>query len=197
MLLAIPSRERLVRLLRRMLDESEFLSPYGVRSLSKVHAQQPFRCQFAGQTVQVAYEPGESQSAMFGGNSNWRGPLWMPANYLLIEALERYHHFYGDDLRVECPVGSGRQLNLREVAAELSARFTRLFLPDAARRRPCHGDQAAYAQDPNWRDLLLFYEYFDGETGRGIGASHQTGWTALVLRLLESLARGPEAKANS
>ena len=189
MLLAVPSRERLVRVLRRMLDEREFLSPFGIRSLSKMHAQQPFRFQTAGETLEVGYEPGESRSAMFGGNSNWRGPLWMPCNYLLIEALERYHHFYGDELRVECPVGSGRQLTLLEVAAELSARFSRLFLPDAAGRRPCHGEDGRYASDPAWRDLVLFYEYFHADTGRGLGASHQTGWTALVVRLFESLAR--------
>ncbi len=189
MLLAIPSRDRLVRLLRRMLDPREFLSPFGIRSLSKEHAEHPFRLQFAGQTLEVAYEPGESRSGMFGGNSNWRGPLWMPANYLLIEAIERYHHFYGDELRVECPVGSGRQMTLLQVASELSARFSRLFLPDAAGRRPCHGDDARYAADPQWRDLLLFYEYFDGDSGRGLGASHQTGWTALVLRLFESLGK--------
>ena len=188
-LLAIPSRDRLVRLLRRMLDESEFLSAYGVRSLSKAHAAHPLRFEFGGQTLGVAYEPGESRHALFGGNSNWRGPIWLPANYLLIEALERYHHFFGDDLRVECPVGSGRQLTLLEVASELSERFARLFLPDAAGRRPCHGDAAAYASDPHWRELVLFYEYFDGETGRGLGASHQTGWTALVVRFLESQAR--------
>jgi hypothetical protein len=189
MLLAVPSRERLVRMLRRMLDEREFLSRFGIRSLSKMHAQHPFRLAFAGQTLEVGYEPGESRTGMFGGNSNWRGPLWMPGNYLLIEALERYHHFYGDELRVECPVGAGRQLTLREVASELSARFARLFLPDATGRRPCHGDDPRYAAGSDWRDLLLFYEYFDGDTGRGLGASHQTGWTALVARLLESLNR--------
>jgi Glycosyl hydrolase family 63 C-terminal domain len=187
MLLAIPSRQRLVRVLRRMLDEREFLSPYGIRSMSKAHQDQPFRFSIGGQTLQVGYEPGESQTALFGGNSNWRGPIWMPPNYLLIEALERYHHFYGDDLRVEHPVGSGRQLTLLEVARDLSARVARLFLPDAAGRRPCHGDDTTYATDPACRDLLLFYEYFHGDTGRGMGASHQTGWTALVLRLMESL----------
>jgi hypothetical protein len=188
MLLAIPSRPRLVRLLQRMLDEGEFLSPFGVRSLSKRHAAEPFRFEFGGRTTQIAYEPGESRTAMFGGNSNWRGPLWMPTNYLLIEALERYHHFYGDDLRVECPAGSGRQLTLLQVARELSGRLAGLFLPDGQGRRPCHGEDGGYAGDPHWRGLVLFHEYFHGDTGRGLGASHQTGWTALVSRLIESLA---------
>jgi hypothetical protein len=125
---------------------------------------------------------------MFGGNSNWRGPVWFPLNYLLIEALERYHHFYGDTLRVECPTGSGRWMTLDQVAREIDRRLTRLFLPDAAGRRPCHGDDLRFARDPYWRDLLLFHEYFHGDTGRGCGASHQTGWTALVIRCFEELA---------
>ena len=143
----------------------------------------------AGQTLEVDYEPGESKIGLFGGNSNWRGPVWMPPNYLLIEALERYHHFYGDDLRVECPVGSGRGLTLAEVARELSARVAGIFLAGPDGRRPCHGDDALFASDPRWRELLLFHEYFHGETGRGLGASHQTGWTALAVRFIEDLAR--------
>jgi hypothetical protein len=189
MLLAIPSRERLVRMLRRMLDENEFLSPYGIRSMSKAYEKDPYRFDFGGQTLEVDYEPGESKIGLFGGNSNWRGPVWMPPNYLLIEALERYHHFYGDDLRVEYPTGSGRGLTLGEVARELSARTAAIFLAGPDGRRPCHGDEAQFATDPRWRDLLLFHEYFHGETGRGLGASHQTGWTALVLRFIEDLAR--------
>ncbi|HVV49692.1 MAG TPA: glucosidase [Polyangia bacterium] len=189
MLLAIPSRERLVRVLRRMLDEDEFLSPYGIRSMSKVHARHPFRFELGGQTLTADYEPGESTTGLFGGNSNWRGPVWMPPNYLLIEALERYHHFYGDELRVECPVGSGRTLTLLEVARELQARVARIFLPGPDGRRPCNGDDACFAADPHCRDLVLFHEYFHGDTGRGLGASHQTGWTALVLRFVEDLAR--------
>jgi hypothetical protein len=137
----------------------------------------------------VCYDPAESTTGLFGGNSNWRGPVWFPVNYLLIEALERYAHFYGDTLRVECPVGSGTMLTLDEVATELSQRLTRIFLPDAAGRRPCHGDETRYATDPAWRDLVLFHEYFHGDTGRGIGASHQTGWTALVVRCLETVAQ--------
>ena len=189
MLLAIPSRERLVRMLGRMLDEREFLSPHGIRSMSKAYEKDPYRFDFGGQTLEVDYEPGESKIGLFGGNSNWRGPVWMPTTYLLIEALERYHHFYGDDLRVECPVGSGRGLTLGEVARELSARTAAIFLAGPDGRRPCHGDDTQFATDPHWRDLLLFYEYFHGETGRGLGASHQTGWTALVLRFIEDLAR--------
>jgi hypothetical protein len=189
-LLAIPSRARLERVLRYLLDENEFLSPYGIRSLSRFHKEHPHVCSTGGQENRLAYVPGDSDSGMFGGNSNWRGPVWFPVNYLLIEALERYHHFYGEDLRVECPTGSGRLLNLAEVAGELAARLTRLFLPDAQGRRPCHGEARRFAEDPHWRDLVLFYEYFHGDDGRGLGASHQTGWTALVARLLEDCAGG-------
>ncbi|MFM9962984.1 MAG: MGH1-like glycoside hydrolase domain-containing protein [Planctomycetaceae bacterium] len=185
LLLAIPSRERLRRVLQRVLDESEFLSPYGLRALSRTHAENPFVFRSGDQELRVDYVPGESNTSMFGGNSNWRGPIWFPVNYLLIEALERYHHFYGDEFKVECPVGSGKMLTLKEVATELSRRLSNLFLPDANGRRPCHGDDPRYADDPHWKDLVLFYEYFHGDTGRGCGASHQTGWTALVTRLLK------------
>jgi len=184
-LLAIPSRERLVRVLRYVLDEAEFLSPFGIRSLSRWHRDHPYHLEAAGQRLTIDYVPGESTSDMFGGNSNWRGPIWFPVNYLLVEALERYHHFYGDTLRVECPVGSGRLLNLKEVAGEISSRLVRLFLPNANGRRPCFGDDPMFAADSPGRDLLLFHEYFHGDTGRGLGASHQTGWTALITRLLE------------
>jgi hypothetical protein len=184
-LLALPSRSRLERVLGYLLDEREFLSPYGVRSVSRFHKENPHVCWTGGQETRLAYVPGDSDSGMFGGNSNWRGPLWFPVNYLLIEALERYHHFYGDSLRVECPTGSGRSMNLAEVACELAARLTRLFLPDAQSCRPCHGRERRFADDPHWQDLVLFYEYFHGDNGRGVGASHQTGWTALVARLLE------------
>jgi len=185
-LLAIPSRPRLERVLHYLLDEKEFLSPYGIRSLSRFHEENPHVCWTGGQENRLAYVPGDSDSAMFGGNSNWRGPIWFPVNYLLIEALERFHHFYGDALRVECPTGSGRSMNLAEVARELSARLTRLFLPDGQGRRPCHGSDRRFADDPHWQDLILFHEYFHGDNGRGLGASHQTGWTALVTRLLET-----------
>ena len=189
-LLAIPSRERLERVLRYVLDEGEFLSPHGIRSLSKVHAREPYRFFVNGEEHRVAYVPGESDSGLFGGNSNWRGPVWMPMNYLLVEALERYHHFYGEGFTVECPTGSGRRMNLGEVAREIAARLASLFLPDAQGRRPCHGDDRRYADDPHFRDLVLFHEYFHGDTGRGVGASHQTGWTALAVRLIERMPRG-------
>jgi len=188
-LLAIPSRERLERMLRYMLDENEFLSPFGIRSVSKYHERHPYSFHVDGAEYRVDYEPGESTTGLFGGNSNWRGPIWFPVNYLLIEALERYHHFYGDDLMVECPTGSGQRMNLQQVADELRTRLARLFLPDANGRRPCHGTEPRYATDPNWKDLVLFYEYFHGDTGRGCGASHQTGWTALAARCIEDAPR--------
>ena len=139
----------------------------------------------AGEENRVAYVPGDSDSAMFGGNSNWRGPVWFPVNYLLIEALERYHHFYGDTLRVECPTGSGRWMNLAEVARELARRLQLLFIPDGQGRRPCHGNDRRFADDPHWKDLLLFHEYFHGDNGPRSRRKHQTGWTALITRLLE------------
>jgi hypothetical protein len=194
-LLAIPSRDRLVRVLRYMLDENEFLSPYGLRSVSRVHLERPYVFHAGGEEYRVPYVPGESDTGLFGGNSNWRGPIWFPINYLLVEALERYHHFYGESLRVECPTGSGRRMNLNEVAREIARRLTRPFLPDASGRRPCHGDEARFARDPHWRDLVLFHEYFHGDTGRGLGASHQTGWTALVARHLTDLAHRGGAPA--
>ena len=188
LLLAIPSKEQLVRVLRRVLDEQEFLSPFGVRSLSAVHREQPFVMEVAGQQHRVDYVPGEGNTRLFGGNSNWRGPIWFPVNFLLIEALERYHHFYGSEVQVECPTGSGRWLDLQQVADELNARLTRLFLPDDRGRRACL-DEAACGSAPADGDLVLFHEYFDGDTGRGCGASHQTGWTALVARCLERRAK--------
>ncbi len=184
-LLAVPSRERLERVLRHMLDESQFLSPYGLRSLSRHYEQHPFEFTLDGQTHRVKYVPAESETTMFGGNSNWRGPVWFPLNFLLTEALERYHHFYGDDFKIECPTGSGHRLTLAQISHELAARQTRLFTQAPNGRRPCHGDDPRFATDPHWRNLLLFHEYFDPETGRGCGASHQTGWTALVIRDLE------------
>jgi len=145
----------------------------------------------------VAYTRAESDTGLFGGNSNWRGPVWFPVNYLLVEALERYHHFYGDGLKVECPTGSGRMLNLLEVAQELASRLASLFLADDSGRRPCHGGDASYANDPAWRDLVLFHEYFDGDDGRGVGASHQTGWTALVTRCIEKRAAARQHAATA
>ena len=187
-LLAIPSRERLTRLLAYMLDEHEFLSPHGIRSLSKVHDAAPYRVELDRSAYEVRYAPGESTTGMFGGNSNWRGPVWFPVNYLIVEALKRYHHFYGDELTVEFPTGSGNRMHLGAIAAQLERRLVSLFLPDARGRRASHGDSARYASDPAFRDLVLFYEYFDGDTGRGLGASHQTGWTALAANLIERVA---------
>ena len=190
-LLAIPSRERLVRMLRHVLDEAEFLSPHGVRSLSRYHLEHPFELPYDGQVARVQYVPGESRDWLFGGNSNWRGPVWFPVNYLLIEALERYHHFYHDTLKVECPTGSGRMMTLDEVAGELRRRLAGLFLSDESGRRPCFGGDPRFATDPHWKDLLLFHEYFHGDDGRGLGASHQTGWTALVALMLNDLGSKP------
>jgi hypothetical protein len=199
-LLAIPSRERLERVLRYLLDESEFLAPHGVRALSRFHHEHPYILWTDGQEHRVDYTPGESTTGLFGGNSNWRGPIWFPVNFLLIEALERYHYFYGDEVQVECPVGSGQRRNLFEVSQELRRRLAALFLPDANGQRACHGDDQRYATDPHWRDLTLFYEYFHGDTGRGIGASHQTGWTALASTIIGNLAvseNGQEQERSS
>jgi hypothetical protein len=190
-LLAIPTRERLERVLRYVFDEQEFLSPHGVRSLSRKYADTPYVLRLDGEEHHVAYVPGDADSGLFGGNSNWRGPVWFPVNYLLIEALERYHHFYGDSFTMEFPTGSGRRLNLAEIAAELSRRLVKLFLPDSQGRRPALGDDPYFASDPHWRDHLLFHEFFNGDTGRGLGASHQTGWTALVARLIDQFPGKP------
>jgi hypothetical protein len=187
-LLAIPSRYRLERVLRYVLDPNEFLSPYGIRSLSQIHRDKPFVLQVDGEQRRVDYEPGESTEPLFGGNSNWRGPVWFPLNYLLIEALERYHHFYGDALRVECPTGSGKMMNLKEVAGELGRRLAGIFLPDAAGHCAWQGEMHIFRDNPQWRNLVWFFEYFHGDNGRGCGASHQTGWTALIVRLLEDLS---------
>ena len=194
-LLAIPARHRLERVLRYMLDEGEFLSPHGLRSLSRVHAERPYVFGAGGEEYRVDYVPAEGTTRLFGGNSNWRGPIWFPLNFLLVEALERYHHFYGESLTVEHPTGSGRRATLGEVAHDLAARLGGIFLPDERGRRPVHGDDARYASDPHWKDLVLFYEYFDGDTGRGVGASHQTGWTALAVPLVAQRARERAARA--
>ena len=184
-LLSIVDRDQLRRILRVLLDEKEFLSPYGIRSLSRVHKDRPFAMSVGGVEHRVDYEPAESATGLFGGNSNWRGPVWFPVNFLLIESLQKLHHYYGDEFKVECPTGSGRYATLWEVATEISRRLTRIFLPDATGRRPVHGDNGLFRDDPAWKNLVLFYEYFHGDDGSGIGASHQTGWTGLVAKLLQ------------
>jgi len=183
-LLAILTRERLVRVLQRMLDDEEFLSPYGVRSLSKQYREHPFTFRIGEGRYQIEYQPAESDTWLFGGNSNWRGPVWMPVNYLIIESLRKFHRYYGDGLTVEYPSGSGNSMNLAEVADQLSQRLQRLFLPDGEGKRPVYGSTERFQEDPNWKNLILFYEYFHGESGLGLGASHQTGWTALVANLI-------------
>ncbi len=188
-LLALPSRDRLARMLSRVFDEDEFLSPHGVRSLSRHHLRHPYLFP-GGESEPVRYVPGESDTGLFGGNSNWRGPVWFPLNYLLIGALRSYHRFFGDGFTVEVPARSGRRLTLGAAADELSRRLASLFLPDAEGRRPCFGGASRYAGDPHFRDLLLFHEYFHGDTGQGLGASHQTGWTALVAELLAGGGEG-------
>ena len=189
MLLALAGRPRLERALRYLLDEREFLSPYGVRSLSAAYRDEPYVFRAEGQEYRVAYVPGDMDSRDFGGNSNWRGPVWFQVNYLLLEALERYHHYYGDDFKVECPTGSGRFLNLAEVAHEIAERLARLFRADQGDICPCQGPERRFAGDRHWQELLWFYEYFNGDTGQGLGANHQTGWTALIARLFEDCAR--------
>jgi len=187
-LLAIASKDRFVRVLKRMLDPKEFLAPHGIRSLSRSHKAEPFILAAAGQEYCVNYAPGDSETSMFGGNSNWRGPVWFPVNHLLIEGLERYHKFFGESLKVEYPVHSGETHTLEEVAADLKRRLASIFMPDETGHRRCHGDDHRYADDPAWKDLVLFHEFFHGEDGRGLGASHQTGWTALVASHLQELA---------
>ena len=183
--LSLVSRQRLRRVLELMLDETEFLSPNGIRSLSRFHREHPYRLEMNGAVHSVTYDPADSRTTLFGGNSNWRGPVWFPVNYLIIEALQRFHYFLGDDFRVECPTRSGRLLNLWEVSIELERRLTRIFLRDENGERPVYGSAAKFQRDPYWRDLPLFSEYFDGDTGAGLGASHQTGWTGLVAKLIQ------------
>jgi hypothetical protein len=184
-LLSIVTREQLPRVLRFMLDEEEFFSPHGIRAISRHHLAHPYVLGVNGHEHRVDYEPAESSTGLFGGNSNWRGPVWFPINYLLVEALQKFDHFYGPTLRVECPTGSGSLATLWDVAGELSRRLTRIFLRGGDGRRPVHGGVARFQTDPHWRDLMLFYEYFHGDNGAGIGASHQTGWTGLVAKLLQ------------
>jgi hypothetical protein len=188
-LLSPLNQTELERVLRYLLDENEFLSPYGIRSLSRYHQDHPFAFWVGGQQHTVSYQPAESTSGMFGGNSNWRGPIWMPVNVLIVRGLINLYGFFGDELKVECPTGSGNRMTLFEVAKEISRRLSSIFLRDASGRRPVHGGAATFQDDPHWRDLILFYEYFHGDNGAGIGASHQTGWTGLVARLLDLFGR--------
>ena len=192
-LLSIVTQERLRRVLQVMLDENEFLSPYGIRALSRAHRDQPYMLNVAGQRHEVSYEPGESTTGLFGGNSNWRGPIWFPVNFLLVESLQRFHHYLGDAFTVECPTGSGQWMNLKEVAAELSQRLARPFVRGTDGKRPVHGTNEQFQTDSHWRDLVLFYEYFHGDNGRGVGASHQTGWTGLIAKLLQQTGEKAES----
>src|SRR5262245_29065099 len=181
-LASILDETKLRRVLEKMLDEQEFLSPYGLRSLSRYHAEHPYVLQAGGQEYRVAYLPAESDTGMFGGNSNWRGPIWMPVNALIIRALLQYYTYYGNEFTVECPAGSGRHMNLYQVAEEITRRLAHIFLRDQDGRRPVYGGTRKFREDPHWRDHLTFYEYFHGDNGAGLGASHQTGWTGVVAR---------------
>jgi hypothetical protein len=184
-IIALVNPERLRRILAKMLDEDEFLAPYGIRALSRYHAEHPFVLFAGAKEYKVEYVPAESDTAMFGGNSNWRGPIWFPVNVLIIRALAEFYLYYGDAFKIECPTGSGVMMNLFEVAEEISKRLTSIFVRDEKGRRPVYGGTEKFQTDPHWKDLLLFYEYFHGDNGAGVGASHQTGWTALVAKLLE------------
>ncbi len=186
-LMSVVRPEQLTRMLGYMLDESEFLSPYGIRSVSQYHRDHPYQLVARQQNFRLDYEPGESRTKLFGGNSNWRGPVWFPLNYLILESLKRYHMYFGDSFTVECPTGSGRRMTLHQVAHELATRLSNIFLPDATGRRPVFGGREIFRTDPHWKDLVLFHEYFHGDNGLGLGASHQTGWTGLVAKLLDEL----------
>jgi hypothetical protein len=199
-LLAIPSKEKLLRVLKYVLDENEFLSPYGIRSLSRAYKDHPYVLEIEGQRYEAAYTPAESSTGLFGGNSNWRGPIWFPVNFLFVDALQRYSHFYGDTLKIEHPTGSGRMMTLAQVASDLEVRLSKIFLPDDTGHRPCNGGDERFL-GPHWRDLVLFHEYFDGDNGRGVGASHQSGWTSLVARIIRDIGRrvapAPESRLRA
>ena len=188
-LLSILNKQKLERVLGYLLDENEFLGPHGIRSLSRYHLEHPFVFHVGGQEYKVQYLPAESNTGMFGGNSNWRGPVWMPVNMLIVRALINLYSFYGDEFKVQCPTGSGQYMTLFEVAQEIVRRLTGTFLRDADGQRPVYGGTAKFQDDPHWRDLILFYEYFHGDNGAGLGASHQTGWTGLVAPLLDMFGR--------
>jgi hypothetical protein len=185
---ALVDSDKLARILDRVLNEERLLSPHGVRSVSKRHAEDPYVLDLDGQRFVLDYAPGESTSGLFGGNSNWRGPVWFPLNFLLIESLQRYHYFLGDDFKLRFPSNSGNEATLWEIASGLSHRLVRIFLKDESGRRPVYGNTEKFQTDPHWRDLILFYEYFHGDTGAGLGASHQTGWTGIVAKLIHQYA---------
>jgi hypothetical protein len=188
-ILSLLTKKKLQRVLGYMLDENEFLGPYGIRSLSKYHLENPFVFRVGHEEYKVQYLPAESNTGMFGGNSNWRGPVWMPVNALIVRSLLNLYHFYGKDFTVECPTGSGRYMNLFEVAKEIATRLSKIFLRDSNGQRPVYGGTRKFQQDPHWRELILFYEYFHGDNGAGLGASHQTGWTGLIAALLDIFGR--------
>ena len=197
-LASVCNQEKLERILKYMLDENEFLSPYGIRSLSRYHLEHPFLFDIGGQEYKVQYLPAESNTGMFGGNSNWRGPVWMPVNGLIIRGLMNMYPFYGDDFKVECPTGSGNYMTLIEVAEEIARRLQSIFVRDENGNRPVYGGTKKFQEDPHWRDYILFYEYFHGDNGAGLGASHQTGWTGLIARSIDLFARlTPEAALRS
>jgi len=184
-LLAITDERQLRSILRYMLDENEFLSPHGIRALSRYHRDHPYQLDVNGMEHRVDYEPAESRTGLFGGNSNWRGPVWFPMNFLLIESLQRFHHYFGDEFKVEFPTGSGKMMTLWNIAGELSRRLTATFLRDEKGRRPVFANLEKFQTDPHWRDLILFHEYFNGDSGAGVGANHQTGWTGIVTKLMQ------------
>jgi hypothetical protein len=185
---AVLNETRLRRVLTKMLDEKEFLSPFGIRSLSRCHAEYPFVFRVGDQEYRVSYLPAESDTGMFGGNSNWRGPIWMPVNGLIVRSLLQYYSYYGNDFTIECPTGSGKQMTLYQVAEDLTHRLASIFVRDEAGRRPVYGGARKFQEDPHWRDHLLFYEYFHGDDGSGLGASHQTGWTGIIARMMHLFA---------
>ena len=192
LLLSVLNEDKLRRVLACMLDEQEFLSPYGIRALSRYHHEHPYEVDVHGEVYRVAYEPAESSTGLFGGNSNWRGPIWFPVNAMIIRALVQLYSYYGYDFKIKCPTGSGSLMTLFEVALEIKQRLAGIFLRNSEGRRPVFGDEKKFQTDPHWRDCLLFYEYFHGDNGAGIGASHQTGWTGLIAKLLQAGSTGAE-----
>jgi hypothetical protein len=196
-LLSIVDKEKLKSVLRKMLDENEFLSPYGIRAISRHHKDNPYRFNVNGTEYRVDYEPAESTSGLFGGNSNWRGPIWFPVNYIIIESLQKFHHYLGDDFKVECPTGSGSYMTLWEAAAEISRRLIKIFTKDGEGRRPVFGGTERFQTDPAWNEYIFFHEYFHGDNGAGIGASHQTGWTGLVAKLIQQTAEYSQSADQS